>query len=98
MYSRQDKFQSRQYIIRTIFIVVAIIFLVRLFLLQVIDNDYKLSAQNNVLRHITKYPARGLVYDRNGELLIYNEASYDLMVIPRQIGVIDTSLILMPTH
>ncbi len=93
MYSRQDKFQSRQYIIRTIFIVVAIIFLVRLFLLQVIDNDYKLSAQNNVLRHITKYPARGLVYDRNGELLIYNEASYDLMVIPRQIGVIDTSLL-----
>ena len=93
MHSSQNKFYSRKYIIQTVFIVLGIVYLVRLFFLQVIDNDYKLSAQNNVLRYITKYPARGLVYDRNDELLIYNEASYDLLVTPRQVGIIDTSLL-----
>ncbi len=93
MHSKQAKFSSRKYIIQAIFIVIGIVYLVRLFFLQVIDNDYKLSAQNNVLRYITQYPARGLVYDRDGILLIYNEASYDLLVTPRQVGIIDTSLL-----
>lgn len=93
MHSKQTKFKSRKYIIQAIFIVIGIVYLIRLFFLQVIDNDYKLSAQNNVLRYITQYPARGLVYDRDGILLIYNEASYDLLVTPRQVGVIDTSLL-----
>ncbi len=93
MHSRLDKFSSRKYIIIAIFIAIGIIYWTRLFVLQVIENEYKLSAQNNVVRYITKYPARGLVYDRNGELLIYNEASYDLFVIPRQIIEFDTTLL-----
>ena len=93
MHSKQDKFSSRRYVITAIIIVIGMVYLVRLFMLQVIDNDYKLSAQNNVLRYITQYPARGLVYDRNNELLIYNEASYDLLVTPRQLDVIDTTLL-----
>ncbi len=93
MHSKQSRFSSRKYIVLAIFIVIGIIYLIRLFLLQVISNDYKLSAQNNVLRYITQYPGRGLVYDRNGDLLIYNEASYDLLVTPRQVGVIDTNLL-----
>lgn len=93
MHSKQAKFSSRKYIIQAIFIVIGVAYVIRLFFLQVIDNDYKLSAQNNVLRYITQYPARGLVYDRNEELLIFNEASYDLLVTPRQVETIDTTLL-----
>jgi penicillin-binding protein 2 len=62
----------------------------RLFYVQVINDTYKLSANNNVLRYMTEFPARGLVYDRDGVLLVYNEAAYDLMVTPRQVKKIDT--------
>lgn len=84
-------YSNRKYIIISIFIIVGVIFLVRLFLLQVLDNEYKLSAQNNVLRYVTQYPARGLIYDRNGKLLVYNEVAYDLLVIPKQVKNIDTT-------
>lgn len=77
--------EGRGYIIGLIFLVVAVIFLIRLFYVQVIDDHYKLDASNNARRTIIKYPARGLIYDRNGELLVYNEAAYDLMVVPRQV-------------
>ena len=93
MHSRQNKYGSRKYVIQTIFIVVSIIFLIRLFFLQVIDNDYKVSAENNVIRKVTQYPGRGLIYDRNNKLLVYNEACYDLMVVPRQVKNIDTSFL-----
>lgn len=73
-----------------IFIVTGILFIIRLFWMQIIDRGYYLSAYNNVNRHVTQYPARGLIYDRNGKLLVYNEATYDLMVIPRQMKNIDT--------
>lgn len=62
----------------------------RLFYLQVIDDTYALSADINVLRKVTQYPARGLVYDKNGKLLVYNEAAYDLMVTPGQVKELDT--------
>ena len=68
-----------------------LIFVVRLFYLQVIDQSSKLSASNNVLRHVAKYPARGLVFDRNNKLLVYNEAAYDLMIIPNQLSTFDTA-------
>ena len=82
---------DRKYIIIAIFITVGLIFLVRLFYLQVMDETYILSAENNVLRKNIVYPNRGLIYDRNGELLVYDEAAYDLMVIPRQVKSIDTA-------
>lgn len=78
--------EQRKFIIGLIFLSVGLVFLIRLFYVQVIDDHYKLDAASNVLRHIVKYPARGLIYDRNGELLVYNEAAYDLMVIPRQMS------------
>jgi len=85
-----NNYSDRKYVMNTMFIVVGIIFLMRLFFIQVIDGKYKLSADNNVLRYVTEYPLRGLIYDRHGELLVYNEASYDLMVIPRQVTAFDT--------
>jgi penicillin-binding protein 2 len=75
---------DRKVVIYLIFFSVIIAYLIRLFYLQVIDDSYKLSANNNVIRPITDYPARGLIYDRNGKLLVYNEPVYDLMIIPKQ--------------
>jgi len=67
-----------------VFIAVGVVFLIKLFSLQVIDKHYKQLADNNALRFVTQYPARGKIYDRNGQLLVFNEAVYDLMVIPKQ--------------
>lgn len=66
-----------------------IIFLVKLFFLQVVDDSFKTSADNQALRYVTQYPSRGIFYDRNGKLLAYNEAAYDLMVTP---GMVDFSI------
>ncbi len=84
-------FAHRKIVIITIIVLIGLIFIVRLFFLQVVDNKYKLSAENNVVRKITRYPARGLIYDRNNKLLVFNEATYDLLVIPNQVQNIDTS-------
>ncbi|HOW31015.1 MAG TPA: penicillin-binding protein 2, partial [Bacteroidales bacterium] len=84
-------YADRKIVIISIFLIVGGIYLLRLLYIQVIDRSYTLSANNNVLRYVTQYPARGLIYDRNGKLLVYNEAVYDLMVIPRQVKDLDTA-------
>jgi penicillin-binding protein 2 len=84
-------YADRKYIITGFFLLIGIILLARLFYVQILVDKYILSANNNVLRYITQYPARGLVFDRNGKLLVYNEAAYDLMVIPRQVKNPDTA-------
>ncbi len=78
-------------VIAGIFTVVLLIYIIRLFYVQVINEQYKLSANNNVIRYVTDYPARGLIYDRRGELMVFYEAVYDLMVIPRQVKALDTA-------
>ncbi len=67
-----------------------IIFMIGLFRLQVLDPTYKVFATNNVLREIIQYPARGLIYDRNGNLLVHNKPAYDLLVTPREVKAFDT--------
>lgn len=85
-----NSLSNRKFIVGMIFLVIALIFIFRLFYVQVINDKYKLNSDNNVLREIVQYPARGLIYDRNGELLVYNEAAYDLMFVPKQLKKIDT--------
>jgi penicillin-binding protein 2 len=82
---------DKKHIITGIIILAFLVIIIRLFHLQVIEHSYRLSASNNVLRYITQYPARGLIFDRNDELLVYNTAAYDLMVIPRQLQAFDTT-------
>lgn len=82
---------NRKFVVATIFLVLGIIFILRLFYLQVLDDSYLLSAENNVLRKNIIYPNRGLIFDRNNQLLVYDEAAYDLMVIPRQVKEMDTA-------
>jgi penicillin-binding protein 2 len=58
--------------------------------MQIIDESYKISAQNNSQRRQTIYPARGVIFDRNNKILVYNEPAFDLMVIPNQTKEFDT--------
>ena len=88
----KDLYSTRKYLIMAIVTLASVALIVRLFIIQVVQDTYRLSADNNVLRYVTQYPARGLIYDRNGELIVYNQAAYDLMVIPSQTSKIDTTL------
>lgn len=82
----KDLFTGRKIIIIFLIIFASLGLLARLFYLQVMEDSYRLSAENNVLRYVTQYPARGLIYDRKGELIVSNMAAYDIMVIPSQVA------------
>jgi len=82
--------RDRRYVFIVFTILAGVVFIARLFYLQVIDQSYKISAENNSQSHVVIYPARGLVYDRNGELLVSNQAAYDVMVVPGSVGAFDT--------
>jgi penicillin-binding protein 2 len=86
-------YDNRKFVIGGLFATVLIIFLIRLFSIQVIDDSYKTSSENNVLRKEVDYPSRGLVFDRNNTLIVYNEAAYDLMITPNQLKELDTTLL-----
>jgi penicillin-binding protein 2 len=88
----KDAFVNRKYLVIALVILASVVLLVRLFMIQVVRDTYRLSAENNVFRYVTQYPARGLIYDRNGKLMVFNQAAYDLMVVPGQTGKMDTTL------
>ncbi|WP_430811354.1 MULTISPECIES: penicillin-binding protein 2 [unclassified Carboxylicivirga] len=81
---------NRTILIAGIIMSLALIFIAKLFILQVYDTSYKFSAVSNTRREVTQYPSRGLVYDRNGKLLVSNQAVYDVMVVPRDIVPFDS--------
>ena len=83
-------YDTRRFVILGIFLVIGIVYILRLFYIQVLDDSYILSAENQALSHTVQYAPRGLIYDRNNEVIVYNEAAYDLMVIPRQVKEFDT--------
>ena len=84
--------ESRKIIIRLGVIFVGLVFLIKLFSIQVLSDNYMQAAENNILQRIIEYPYRGLVYDRNGQLLVINDPIYDLMVVPMEVEVKDTTL------
>ncbi len=85
------RLDERKYVVGGIFIIIAFIYLIRLFYIQVINDKYKLSSENNTIKKVDIYPSRGVFYDRNGRLLVSNEPGYDIMVIPSQIKDLDTA-------
>ena len=88
----KDAFINRKYVIMALIVLASAGLIIRLFIIQVVKDSYRLSADNNVLRYVTQYPARGLIYDRNGKLIVFNQAAYDLMVVPAQTSkIIDTT-------
>jgi penicillin-binding protein 2 len=87
----KNEFANRKKVIIIIMIAIGVVYISRIFFLQIIDTENAKKADRNALRVRTQFPARGLMFDRNGELLVYNEVVYDLMVIPAQVRDLDTA-------
>jgi len=68
----------------------AAILIAKLFSIQIIEDKYKLSAENNTMVYATIYPTRGIIHDRNGNILVGNKVAYDLMVTPKEVEAFDT--------
>ena len=81
---------KRQYVIGGFIVIIAIIYVIRLFNLQVMEAKYKDSADSNAFLRKAVYPSRGIIYDRDGRLVVYNQPAYDVMIIPRDIKEFDT--------
>lgn len=77
---------KRRYVIGGFVTLLVIIYCIRLFQLQIGDDKYKDSAISNAFLRRVIYPARGLIYDRNGELVVFNQPAYDVMLIPKDVG------------
>ena len=88
--SMRIKYSQRKLFFYVLFAATVLLFTIKLLFIQLIDDSYKESADNNALRYIYEYPARGLIYDRNGKILVYNKATFDLMVVPRDVIAFDT--------
>ncbi len=88
---RKDyKLEKRKYIIGGFIILIALIYSIRLFNLQIVEDGYKRSADSNAFLKKTVYPSRGLMYDRDGRLVVFNQPAYDVMIIPRDVQPFDT--------
>jgi penicillin-binding protein 2 len=83
--------KDRRILVIVLFILIIMIFIGRLFQLQVVDQVWKYKAAQITERAVTKFPSRGVVYDRNDRLLVGNIAVYDLMVVPREVKEFDTT-------
>lgn len=83
--------EGRHYLYYIIFSIVGLVLVTRLFFLQVVNDKYAELAMENSKREIVQFPPRGLIYDRNEKLLVYNDVIYDLMVVPYQVKALDTA-------
>ena len=79
-----DQFYNRRYVLAGIAILVVAVYIIRLFSLQIIDQSTQEKAENNAQLRQTIYPSRGLIYDRNGELLVANQPIYEVTMIVRE--------------
>ena len=86
----KNQYAERKYLIGALIVILAFILIIRLFYLQIVDKSYSLSAINNSRREVIQYPARGLIYDRNMNLVVSNQAAYDIMINPFQVRAFDT--------
>ena len=81
----------RKILLLVIVLITGVVFAGRLFYLQVYDTSFQQLSQNNAVKVLYDYPQRGYIFDRNGELLVSNQPSYDVMVIPREVKPLDTT-------
>lgn len=82
-------FLRRSDIVRIVYLLVGGIFIVRLLVMQVMNDVYKQAAEKNIIQPVISYPYRGMIYDRHGQHLVYNVPIYDLMVIPKEVKHLD---------
>lgn len=83
-------FEKRKYVIGLVAILIVIVYLFRLFDLQVMTDTYKKNAESNAFLNKIQYPSRGAIYDRNGKLLVFNQPAYDITFVPREVTLLDT--------
>ena len=82
--------EKRKFVLGGVAILIILIYLIRLFMLQLLSDDFKRNADSNAFLQRIQYPARGIITDRNGELLVYNQPAYDVMVIMNEQTGVDT--------
>ena len=80
----------RKVLLPSLIILATSLLVIRIFYLQIVDDTLKLKSENNAIKKKYEYPERGYIYDRKGKLLVANQASYDIMVIPRELKKTDT--------
>lgn len=83
-------YSKRKYVIGGIACSIILIYIIQLFYLQIINSDYKDFADGNAFFNKTLFPARGKISDRNNKLLVYNQPTYDLVFVPREVQPFDT--------
>ena len=88
--SKNDPYINRSVIIGITVAIIALVYMVQLFNLQIVDKKYRDFADSNAFYKKPLYPSRGAMYDRNGELLVYNQATYDVMMVSREMNDFDT--------
>lgn len=82
--------RGRRSALIAIVVIAFIVIAVRLFSVQILDKQYRITAENNALKYTTRYPARGRIIDRNGEIIVGNKLTYDIMVTPIDVREFDT--------
>ena len=81
---RRPDYSYRRLVIGGISILIVVIYAIRLFSLQIMSEDYRRTADSNAFLKRVQYPSRGLIYDRNGKLVVYNEVSHDVMIVTNE--------------
>ena len=89
----ESKFDIREKKLLLGLAAVAVVLLAKLFYIQIIDEKYKINAANNSMVYDIIYPTRGVIYDRNGKILVGNKVAYDILVTPREVQPFDTLLL-----
>jgi penicillin-binding protein 2 len=83
--------ENRRFVIGGVALVIVLVYIIRLFTIQLLSDDFKKNADSNAFLKKIDYPSRGAIYDRNGKLMVYNQPSYDIMVVMNEAkGHIDT--------
>ena len=88
---KDSSLEYRHYVIGGVAVLIVVVYIIRLFTLQITSDDYKKSADSNAFLKKIEYPARGAILDRHGKLMVYNQPSYDIMVVMNEVkGRLDT--------
>ena len=77
---------NRRFVIGGVAIFIVVVYIIRLFMLQITSDDYKKSADSNAFLKKIEYPSRGVIKDRTGKLMVYNQPAYDVMVVMNEVG------------
>ena len=89
--AKNYKLEKRKYVIGGVAALIVLIYLIRLVDLQILSDEYKKYADNNAFLNKVQYPSRGAIYDRNDELLVFNQPAYDITFVPREVENLDTA-------